>query len=261
MTKVAADCVVVGQNFPTKKIVSFHFVEEPIRASKHVVFSSSDVTKLTAKGINFKCTANTRNGLGWVVTEVFINICGKGISENDNAGRNMKPASPLRATWLIDLLSEQIQSTPNTSSDTMRKFLLGYTTGYAITDNLLQRVWSDGKTAIFGNPSLNMQYCHVLKQEMEVFGNPVELFFANRTQITMAMSTTVAEDENCRLKKEKKNILKGQERAAFLGNLFTENKDYLDSQMGLTNATLFLSGISFTTCASIKTVPHLQQVI
>ncbi len=118
---------------------------------------------------------------------------------------------------MIDLPSEQIWSTPNTSNDTMRKFLLGYTTKYAITDNLLQKVWSDGKTAIFGNPSLNMQYCHVLKREMEERGNPVELLFANRTQITMALSTIVAEDENRRLKKEKKNILKGQECAAFLG--------------------------------------------
>jgi hypothetical protein len=30
--------------------------------------------------------------------------------------------------------------------------------------------------------------------------------------------------------------------------------------MGLADATLFLSGILFTTSASIKTVPHLQQV-
>ncbi len=113
MTKVAADRVVVGQHFPTKKIVSLQFAEEAIQASKHVVFASSDVTKLTAKGINVKCTANTRDGLGWVVTKVFVNVREKGISENDNAGRNMKPALPLRATWLIDLLSEQIQSTTN----------------------------------------------------------------------------------------------------------------------------------------------------
>jgi hypothetical protein len=134
-------------------------------------------------------------------------------------------------------------------------------TEYAIMDNLLQKVRSDGKTAIFGNPSLKVQYCHVLKQEMEERGNLVELLFANRTQITMALSTTVAEDENFRLKKEKKNILKGQELAAFLGKWFMENKDFLDLQMGLANATLFLSGILFTTSASIKTVPHLQQVI
>ncbi len=63
MTKAAADCVVVGQNFPTKKIVSLQFAEEAIWASKHVVFASSDATKLTAKGINFKCTANKRDGL------------------------------------------------------------------------------------------------------------------------------------------------------------------------------------------------------
>jgi hypothetical protein len=131
-------------------------------------------------------------------------------------------------------------------------------TKYVITDILLQKVWSDGKIAIFGNPSLNVQYCHVLKQEMEERGNPVELLFANRTQITMALCMTVAEDENCRLKKEKKNILKGQEHAAFLGKWFTENKDFLDSQMGLADAPLFLSGILFTTSASIKTVPHLQ---
>ncbi len=82
-----------------------------------------------------------------------------------------------------------------------------------------------------------MQYCHVLKQEMEAHGNPVELHFSNRTQIMMALSTTVADNENCHLKKEKKNIMKCEERAAFLGKWFTENKDFLDSQMGLANAT------------------------
>ncbi len=35
----------------------------------------------------------------------------------------------------------------------------------------------------------------------------------------------------------------------------------MNSQTGLADATLFLSGILFTTSASIKTVPHLQQVI
>jgi hypothetical protein len=177
MTKVAVDCVVVGQNFPTKKIVSLQFAEEAIRVSKHVVFASSDTTKLTAKSINFECTANKRDGLGWVSTKVFVNVHGKGISEKDNAGWNVKPALPLRATWLIDLPLEQIRSTPNTSNNTMRKFLLGYTAEYAITDNLLQKFCSDGKTARFGNPSLNVQYCHVLKQKMEERGNPVELLF------------------------------------------------------------------------------------
>ncbi len=204
------------------------------------MFGSSDVSKVTAKGPNFECTAHKRDGLGWVVTDFFVNVHGKGISELDNAGRNVKPSSPLRATWLIDLLAEHIRSTPNLSNKTMRKLLQGYTTKYALTNNLLQKVWSEGKAAIFGIPSLNVQYCHVLKREMEAHGNPVELHFANRTQITMALSTTVADDENCRLKKEKKNIMKGEECAAFLGKWFTENKDFLDLQMGLANATQFL---------------------
>jgi hypothetical protein len=52
--------------------------------------------------------------------------------------------------------------------------------------------------------------------------------------------------------------MKGEERAAFLGIWFMENKDFLDSQMGLADATQFLSGILFTTLASIQTVTHLQ---
>ena len=55
--------------------------------------------------------------------------------------------------------------------------------------------------------------------------------------------------------------MKGEERVAFLGKWFTENKDFLDSQMGLADATQFLSGILFTTLASIQTVPHLQRLI
>ncbi len=160
---------------------------------------------------------------------------------------------------MIDLLVEHIRSTPNLSNKTMRKLLHGYTTEYAITNNLLQKKWSEGKAVIFGIPSLNVQYCHVLKQEMEAHGNPVELHFLNHTQITMALSTSVADNENRRLKKERKNIMKRDKRAA--GKWFTENKDFLDSQMGLANATQFLSGILFTTLASIQTVPHLQRLI
>jgi hypothetical protein len=74
MTKVAADRVLVGQNFPTKKIVSLQYAKEAIQVSKHVLFGSSDATKLTAKGIKFECTANKRDGLGWVVTKVFVNV-------------------------------------------------------------------------------------------------------------------------------------------------------------------------------------------
>jgi hypothetical protein len=123
MTEVAADRVVAGQNFLTKKIVSLQFAEEAVQVSKHVVFGLSDVSKVTAKGPNFECMAHKRDGLGWVVTDVFVNVRGKGISELDNAGRNVKPSSPLRATWLIDLLAEHIRSTPNLSNETMRKLL------------------------------------------------------------------------------------------------------------------------------------------
>jgi hypothetical protein len=98
MTEVAVDRVVVGQNFPTKKIVSLQFAEEAIQASKHVVFGLSDVSKITAKGPNFECTAHKRDGLGRVVTDVFVNVRRKGISELNNAGRSVKPSSPLRAT-------------------------------------------------------------------------------------------------------------------------------------------------------------------
>ncbi len=204
MTEVAADRVVVGQNFPIKKIVSLQFAEEAVQVSKHVVFGSSDVSKVTAKGPNFECMAHKRDGLGWVVTDVFGNVRGKGISVLDNAGRNVKPSSPLRATWLIDFLAEHIRSTPNLSNKTIRKLLQGYTTKYVLTNNLLQKVRSEGKATIFGISSLNVQYCHVLKQEMEAHGNPVELHFANRTQITMTLSTTVADNDNHRLKKEKR---------------------------------------------------------
>jgi hypothetical protein len=48
---------------------------------------------------------------------------------------------------------------------------------------------------------------------------------------------------------------------AFLRKWVTEKKDFLDSQTGLADASLFLSGILFTASASIKTVPLLQRVI
>ncbi len=74
---------------------------------------------------------------------------------------------------MIDLLVEHIRSTPNLFNETMRKFVQGYATDYAITDKLLQKTRSEGKEAIFENPFLNVQYCCVLKAEMEREGNRV----------------------------------------------------------------------------------------
>ena len=63
----------------------------------------------------------------------------------------------------------------------MRKYLKGYATNYAITDNLLKTTQSEGKAYIFGKAELNVQYACVLKKEMEERGHPVKLLFATQS--------------------------------------------------------------------------------
>ncbi len=152
MVDVAADRLQLGQNFPNKKTVSLRFAEEAIQVSKNMVFGSSDSTSVTAKGVNFLCSTKKTDSRGWVMKELFINVRGKGFTVTERKKKSQKECSPVRVKWLIDLLAEHIRSTPNLSNETMHKFIQGYATGYAITDDLLQKTHSDGKEAIFGNP-------------------------------------------------------------------------------------------------------------
>ena len=138
--------------------------------SKYIVFNNSDTGRLSAVGDKFECVATQKDGCGWVVSCIHINVRGKGVNTALRSGKSQKPCSPLRAAWLIDLLSEQIRSTPNISNDVMRKYLKGYATDYAITDNLLQSTQSERKAYIIGKTELNVQYARVLKKEMEERG-------------------------------------------------------------------------------------------
>ena len=118
------------------------FAEEAIQVSKYIVFHSSDKGRLSAVGDTFECNATKKDGQGWVVNTIQINVRGKGVKASDRTEKLQKLSSLLRAAWLIDLLSEQIRSTPNISNDVMCQYLKGYATDYAITYNLLQTTLS-----------------------------------------------------------------------------------------------------------------------
>ena len=100
----------------------------------------------------------------WVVTELFGNVRGKGLSSAQNKSSSVKPSSPLHVKWLIDIFFENIHKTPNLPNATMRKVMEAYAPDYAITENLLQKARSEGNISVFGMPSRNVQYCRVLKR-------------------------------------------------------------------------------------------------
>ena len=56
MTEVAERHIQVGENFPTKRIMSLRFVEEAIQVSKYIVivFCNSDTLLLSAVGDKFE---------------------------------------------------------------------------------------------------------------------------------------------------------------------------------------------------------------
>ena len=78
------------------------------RCQSLLFFKSSDTGRLSAVGDKFECTATKKDGCGWVVLCIHINVCSKGIKASDRSGKLQKTASPLQATWLIGLFSEEI---------------------------------------------------------------------------------------------------------------------------------------------------------
>ena len=51
---------------------------------------------LTAVGNKFECTATKKDGCGWVVSCIYINVCGKGIKASARSNKMQKPASLLQ---------------------------------------------------------------------------------------------------------------------------------------------------------------------
>ena len=90
MTEVAAAHIKVGQNFPTKRIMSMRFAEVAIQVSKYIVFCSSDTGRLSVVGDKFECTATKKDGHGWVVSTIHINVLGKGIKASDQPAKLQK---------------------------------------------------------------------------------------------------------------------------------------------------------------------------
>ena len=128
------------------------------------------------------------------------------------------------------------------------------------------RIWSI--TYIFGKSDLNVQYAWVLKKEMEERGHPVKLLFSIAKHTMMNVCKYVTEDHNRRLKSDKKPQLTGADHIKFIADWLKENKTLMDAQMGINPAdevlgeyNWYLTGILFTTAASIQTVPQLKEGI
>ena len=61
MTEVAERHIQVGENFPTKRIMSLRFSEEAIQVSKCIVFNNSDTGRMSAVGDKFECVATKKD--------------------------------------------------------------------------------------------------------------------------------------------------------------------------------------------------------
>ncbi len=123
MKDVTAKRPNLDDNFISKHIVLLCFAEEAIQVSKNVVCEKSDENRLSVIGVGFLCTACQSESRGWVVTELFVNVRGKGLSSALNKSSSVKPSSPLRVKWLIDIFFENIGNTPNLPHLTMCKVL------------------------------------------------------------------------------------------------------------------------------------------
>ena len=176
MVDVAADRLQLGQIFPNKKTVSLHFAEAVIQVSIFFWIKWLYHHHCKRQKLSMQCRQDYQS---WLGSEGMICKCScERIYCQQKKKKLQKECSPVRVKWMIDLLVEHIRFTPNLSNQTMCKFIQGYATDCAITDNLLQKTHSEGKDAVFGNPTLTVRYCCVLKTEMEKEGHRVHFLFA-----------------------------------------------------------------------------------
>ena len=131
-----------------------------------------------------------------MVTELFVNVRGKDLLSARNKFSSVKPCSPLRIKWLMDIFFEHIRETPNLSNATMCKVMEAYVPDYAITENLLQKARTEREISVFSVPSRNVQYCRVLKLAMDKQGHLVKLIFATYNATVLALSKILVDEEN-----------------------------------------------------------------
>lgn len=96
----------------------------------------------------------------------------------------------------------EISETPNTTNKKCRAILLDYIKDKFITASLLQNARTLTKEAIFGDPSINVQYATALKKEMEKQGHSVVLVDMDARTLLKRIAELVVKEE---VEKQKMN--------------------------------------------------------
>ena len=141
-------------------------------------------------------------------------------------GDSRQRRTPFKAEWLLPLLRSEISETPNMSNKKCRAILLDYIKDKFITEALLQNARTLTKQAIFGNPSINVQYATALKEEMEKQGHSVDLVAMNALTLINRIADLVVTEEVEKQKLIGLNMT-GRAKQKYLSNWMRKNTQLL----------------------------------
>jgi hypothetical protein len=112
------------------------------------------------------------------------------------------------------------------SNKKCRAILLDYIKDKFITEALLQNAQTLTKQAIFGNPSINVQYATALKKEMEKQGHSVDLVAMNALTLINRIADLVVTEEVEKQKLIGLNMT-GRAKQKYLSNWMRKNTQLL----------------------------------
>jgi hypothetical protein len=178
----------------------------------------------------------------------------------DNTKRSRKK-SPMKSKFLVSLAKMAVTERPNISNKDMRSLLKPYVNDIFITDALLQRVRTDTRNQVFGDPSENVQLLFPLGECLDAMGHHFEISTKTQKEVIQKLEEIILND--C-VKKAKKDgeKMKRDQMIKFVKDWKEKNRDML-VEHGLVDSNelhRFVGGIFMSISSAKQNVSYLQTV-
>lgn len=182
-------------------------------------------------------------------------------TESEEKVRN--PRTPFHMQWVADIIKPFLADNPEMSYSDIRNHLKLYMRDYASTDSLIQDAKQVAKEDLFGSAEMNAHYANGVVSELLVLGHQAELQFSSRKEVNTRIGKLILMEENNRRMKAGDEQLDVNQRNGFVKAWKKDHAIELDAALGIADGPQhrFLTGICFTTGASVHTVRYLQNII
>jgi hypothetical protein len=236
MAKVINFHLKLGHTFSDRDLIVIRIPEEANFRGISFQTDKSDELKLYCRGPDGYLVYATNSNYGWTVTRCSVlerldNSVGSPISIPRNVPQTIT-WSPYKVAMVVPLIAKTIAEMPMASNKVLRQVLKPFGNQYCFTEAIIQGARTEARKLIFGDADNNVGYVFFVKEDLKKAGHYVELSFTTQKATMQNLDRIVIADKMLHRKNLQMELLKLEERKAFVQNWYNEHKDQIVPRLG-----------------------------